>query len=140
MRYNEFPYKRVSVESKKEEMSEWLERFKTSESADEQITVLKEVDGASREYESYASIASLNFNKNIHDEDAKAEKEYYDSISPDMQEIYNKLDIAVDASEFKTELREEWGDTFLKKIEMDLKTFDPKTMDMLRTEMAYRNE
>ena len=73
MRYNEFPYKRVSVESKKEEMSEWLERFKTSESADEQITVLKEVDVASREYESYASIASLNFNKNIHDEDAKAE-------------------------------------------------------------------
>ena len=45
MRYNEFPYKRVSVESKKEEMGEWLERFNTAESAAEQITVLKEVDG-----------------------------------------------------------------------------------------------
>ena len=140
MKYSEFPYKRVSVESKKEEMNQWLERFNTAESVSEQISVLKEVDEASREYESYSSIASLNFNKNIHDEDAKAEKEYYDSIGPDMQEIYNKLDMAVDASPFKSELSLEWGDTFLKKIEMDLKTFDPKIMDMLRTETEYRNE
>ncbi|SVC49573.1 uncharacterized protein METZ01_LOCUS302427, partial [marine metagenome] len=85
-------------------------------------------------------IASLNFNRNIHDEDAKAEKEYYDSIGPDIQEIYNKLDKAVDTSTYKDELREEWGDTYLKNIEMNLKTFDPKIKEMLRQETDLRNE
>jgi len=140
MKYSEFPYKRLTVDSQNELMVDWLERFKNAETAEDQITVLKEVDDASREYASYVSIASLNFSRNINDEAAKSEKDYYDSIGPDIQEVYNKLDQAVDASRFKAELTEKWGATFLEKIEMDLKTFDPKIMDMLRKETDLRNE
>ena len=140
MKYNDFPYKRVTVVSQKEAMDNWLSRFQGAESVQDQISVIKEADDAIREYSSYQAIASLNFNRNIHDEDAKAEKEYYDSIGPDIQEIYNKLDMAIDSSTFKAELREEWGDTYLKNIEMDLKTFDPKIKEMLRQETDLRNE
>ena len=140
MKYSEFPYRRTTVESQKEAMDGWLARFQGAESAQDQISVIKEADDAIREYSSYQAIASLNFNKNIHDEDAKAEKEYYDSIGPDIQEIYNKLDKAVDSSTFKDELRDKWGDTYLKNIEMDLKTFDPKIKEMLRQETELRNE
>jgi len=140
MKYSEFPYKRLTVDSQNALMMDWLERFKNAESAEDQITVLEEVDDASREYASYVSIASLNFSRNINDEAAKSEKDYYDSIGPDIQEVYNKLDQAVDASRFKADLTEKWGATFLKKIEMELKTFDPKIMDMLRKETDLRNE
>ena len=140
MKYSEFPYKRLTIDSQNELMVDWLERFKNAESAEDQITVLEEVDDASREYASYVSIASLNFSRNINDEAAKSEKDYYDSIGPDIQEVYNKLDQAVDASRFKADLTEKWGATFLKKIEMELKTFDPKIMDMLRKETDLRNE
>jgi M3 family oligoendopeptidase len=140
MKYNEFPYKRLTVDSQNALMMDWLLRFEDAESAEDQITVLEEVDDASREYASYVSIASLNFSRNINDEAAKSEKDYYDSIGPDIQEVYNKLDQAVDASRFKADLTEKWGATFLKKIEMELKTFDPKIMDMLRKETDLRNE
>ena len=140
MKYNDFPYQRVTVVSQKEAMDNWLSRFQGAESVQDQISVIKEADDAIREYSSYQAIASLNFNRNIHDEDAKAEKEYYDSIGPDIQEIYNKLDMAIDSSTFKDELREEWGDTYLKNIEMNLKTFDPKIKEMLRQETDLRNE
>ena len=140
MKYNDFPYQRLTVVSQKEAMDNWLSRFQGAESVQDQISVIKEADDAIREYSSYQAIASLNFNRNIHDEDAKAEKEYYDSIGPDIQEIYNKLDMAIDSSTFKAELREEWGDTYLKNIEMDLKTFDPKIKEMLRQETDLRNE
>ncbi len=140
MKYSEFPYKRLTVDSQNALMVDWLVRFEDAESAADQITVLEEVDDASREYASYVSIASLNFSRNINDEAAKSEKDYYDSIGPDIQEVYNKLDQAVDASRFKADLTEKWGATFLKKIEMELKTFDPKIMDMLRKETDLRNE
>ena len=140
MKYSEFPYERVEVETQKELMAEWLSRFENAASANEQISVLKEVDESNREYSSYQAIASLNFNRNINDEAAKAEKDYYDKIGPEIQEIHNKLDQAVDSSKFKDEIREMWGNTFLKMIEMDLKTFDPKIMDMLRKETELRNE
>ena len=140
MKYNEFPYKRLTVDSQNALMVDWLVRFEDAESAEDQITVLEEVDDASREYASYVSIASLNFSRNINDEAAKSEKDYYDSIGPDIQEVYNKLDQAVDASRFKADLTEKWGATFLKKIEMELKTFDPTIMDMLRKETDLRNK
>ncbi len=140
MKYSEFPYKRLTVDSQNALMMDWLVRFEGAESAEDQITVLEEVDDASREYASYVSIASLNFSRNINDEAAKSEKDYYDSIGPDIQEVYNKLDQAVDASRFKADLTEKWGATFLKKIEMELKTFDPKIMDMLRKETDLRNK
>ncbi|SVC14673.1 uncharacterized protein METZ01_LOCUS267527, partial [marine metagenome] len=73
MKYSEFPYQRLTVESQKEAMDGWLSRFQGSESAQDQISVIEEVDNAIREYSSYQAIASLNFNRNIHDEDAKAE-------------------------------------------------------------------
>ena len=140
MKYNDFPYKRVDIDTQKELMKGWLDRFNHAESATEQIEVLEDVDKSTREYSSYQAIANLNFSRNINDEAAKSEKEYYDSIGPDIQEIYNRFDQAVDASEFKADLTEKWGATFLKKIEMELKTFDPKIMDMLRTETDLRNE
>lgn len=140
MKYNDFPYKRLDIETQKELMAGWLTRFENAETASEQITVLKEADESSREYSSYQSIASLNFSRNINDEAAKSERDYYDSIGPDIQEVYNKLDQAVDASRFKADLTEKWGATFLKKIEMDLKTFDPKIMNMLRKETDLRNK
>ncbi len=140
MKYSEFPYKRLTVDSQNALMVDWLVRFEDAKSAEDQITVLEEVDNASREYASYVSIASLNFSRNINDEAAKSEKDYYDSIGPDIQEVYNKLDQAVDASRFKADLTEKWGATFLEKIEMELKTFDPKIMDMLRKETDLRNE
>jgi M3 family oligoendopeptidase len=140
MKYSEFPYKRLTVDSQNALMVDWLVRFEDAESAEDQITVLEEADDASREYASYVSIASLNFSRNINNEAAKSEKDYYDSIGPDIQEVYNKLDKAVDASRFKADLTGKWGATFLKKIEMELKTFDPKIMDMLRKETDLRNE
>jgi M3 family oligoendopeptidase len=140
MKYSEFPYKRIDVNESKEKMSGWLTRFNEATSPGDQIAVLKEVDDSNREYSSYQAIASLNFNKNINDEDAKAEKEYYDNIGPEYKKIHNELDKAVDTSPFKNDLAKEWGNTFLKQIEMDLKSFDPKIVDMLKEETELRNQ
>ena len=50
MKYNDFPYKRVDIETQKELMKEWLDRFNHAESATEQIEVLEDVDKSTREY------------------------------------------------------------------------------------------
>jgi hypothetical protein len=44
MKYSEFPYKRLTVDSQNALMVDWLVRFKDAESAADQITVLEEVD------------------------------------------------------------------------------------------------
>ncbi len=140
MKYSELHYERIDVEKNRKIMEGFVDRISAADSADEQISTILEANDTSREYHSYASMASLNFSRDINDEKAKAEKDYYDSIGPDMQEIGDIFDKAINDSEFKNELSKEWGDTFLKQIEMGLKTFDPKIKDMLKQETDLRNE
>ena len=140
MKYSELHYERIDVEKNRKVMEGFVDRISGADSADEQISTILEANDTSREYQSYAAMASLNFSRDINDEKAKAEKDYYDSIGPDMQEIGDIFDKAINDSEFKNELSKEWGDTFLKQIEMGLKTFDPQIKDMLKQETELRNE
>ena len=140
MKYSELHYERIDVEKNRKVMEGFVDRISGADSADEQISTILEANDTSREYQSYAAMASLNFSRDINDEKAKAEKDYYDSIGPDMQEIGDIFDKAINDSEFKNELSKEWGYTFLKQIEMGLKTFDPQIKDMLKQETDLRNE
>ena len=62
--------------------------------------MIKEVDQTIRQNHSYFAMASLNFKRDLRDEKAKAEKEYYDSILPAMEEIDNRWKQAVVAAPF----------------------------------------
>ncbi len=140
MKYSELHYERIDVDKNRKTMAELVDKFSNADSAEEQINTILEANDTSREYQSYAAMASLNFSKDINDEKAKAEKDYYDSIGPDMHEIGDIFDKAVNNSPFKKDLTEKWGDTFLKQIEIGLKTFDPKIKDMLKEETDLRND
>ena len=140
MKYSELQYERIDVEKRRNLMKEYLDKFSNAHSVDDQINVILDVNEQNKEYHSYAAMASLNFSRDINDEDAKAEKDYYDSIGPDMIEIGDSFEKAVNQSKHKDELSKKWGEKFLTDIETSLKTFDPKIKEMLKEETNLRNE
>ncbi len=140
MKYSELHYERVDVEKSKMLMSEMVDKLTKADTFDEHASVIKEVDEFGRDYSSYAAMASLNFSRDINNEEAKKEKEYYDSISPDMMECFEFYDKAINNSKYKKEISSKWGDTYLQQIEMSLKTFDPKIKEMLKEETDLRND
>ena len=126
MKYSELQYERINVEKKRYLMKEYLQRFLNAESVEDQINTILDVNEQNKEYHSYAAMASLNFSRDINNEDAKAEKDFYDSIRPDMIEISDSFEKAVNQSKYKNEISKKWGEKFLCDIETALKTFDPK--------------
>ena len=140
MKYSELQYERIDVEKRRNLMKEYLDKFSNAHSVDDQINVILDVNEQNKEYHSYAAMASLNFSRDINNEDAKTEKDYYDSIGPDMIEIGDSFEKAVNQSKYKDELSKEWGEKFLTDIETSLKTFDPKIKEMLKEETNLRNE
>ena len=140
MIYKELHYERLDVEKSKNLLNDIITDFKEAGSASKQIDAIKKVDSFSRDYMTYQAMASLNFSRDINDVDAKSEKEYYDSISTDMREIYDKFDKVLHESKYKDEIIKEYGQTFLDEIEINLKTFDPKIKDLLKQEINLKNE
>ena len=140
MIYNDFHYERLDLEKSKHLINEVISDFKNAKSVDKQIEAIKKVDNFSRDYMTYQAMASLNFSRNINDVDAKAEKDYYDSISPDMTELYDKFDKVLHESKFKQNIIDEYGNTFLNQIEISLKTFDSKIKNLLKREIELKND
>ena len=140
MIYNDFHYERLDLEKSKHLINEVISDFKNAKTADKQIEAIKMVDNFSRDYMTYQAMASLNFSRNINDVDAKAEKDYYDSISPDMTELYDKFDKVLHESKFKQNIIDEYGNTFLNQIEISLKTFDSKIKNLLKREIELKND
>ena len=140
MKYSELQYERIDVEKRRNSMKEYLDKFSNAHSVEDQINIILDVNEQNKEYHSYSAMASLNFSRDINDEHAKAEKDYYDSIGPDMIEIGDSFEKAVNQSKHKDELSKKWGEKFLTDIETSLKTFDPKIKEMLKEETNLRNE
>ena len=101
MKYTEFPYKRIDIENCKSDIADIVSSLSKSNSSTEQIKSIMEMDTIMREYSSYEAIASLNFSRNINDASAKSEKEYYDSISPEITEQVDSFNKVLDKSEHK---------------------------------------
>ena len=139
MLYSDLHYERIDLDKSKTELANMISDFKGSDNAENQISIIKKIDSFSRDYMTYQAMASLNFSRDIHSQKAKEEKEYYDSISPEMREVYDRFDKAIHESRFKEEIIREYGDTFTKQIEVSLKTFDPKIKGMLREEIKLKN-
>ena len=140
MIYKELHYERLDVEKSKNLLNDIITDFKEAGSASKQIDAIKKVDSFSRDYMTYQAMASLNFSRDINDADAKSEKDYYDYISTDMREVYDKFDKVLHESKYKDEIIKEYGQTFLDEIEINLKTFDPKIKDLLKQEIDLKNE
>ncbi len=139
MTYNDFYYERIDLEESKAKLAKMITDFKNADNAADQISVIKQVDNFSRDYMTYQSMASLNYSRDINSEKAKKEKDFYDSISPDMREAYDSFDKVLHKSKFKKEIIHKYGETFLKQIEISLKTFDSKIKEMLKEEIKLKN-
>ena len=140
MKYKDLHYERTDIDKAKSFMNDVIIKFKNARNGKEQIELIREVDNFSRDYITYQAMANLNYSRNIHDVNFKSEKDFYDSISSDIKEIYDNFNNVIHESKFKGDISKMYGDKFLEEIEIDLKTFDPKIKSLLQKEIELKNQ
>ena len=140
MKYSQYPYERIDLDKFKKNIELMINNFKSAESADTQIKIIQEYQKIQKEYHSYGSIAHLNFARNTKDKNAIEENKFYDEIGPEIAAIDNKFTKAIDTSKFKEDLLSEFGKHYFDLISMELKSFDPKLVDLMKKENELSNE
>jgi len=131
MKYKDLHYERTDIDKAKSFMNDVTIKFKNARNSKEQIELIGEVDNFSRDYITYRAIANLNYSRNILDVNFKSEKDFYDSISIVIKEVYYNFNNVIHESKFKDDISKMYGDKFLEEIKIDLKTFDPKIKSLL---------
>ena len=140
MKYSEYPYERIDLEKFKNEIELMIGNFSSAENADQQIKIIQEYQKIQKEYQSYSSIAHLNFARNTKDKKTIKENKFYDEIGPEIASVDNKFTKAIDSSKFKKELLAEFGEHYFNLISMELKSFDSKIVELMKEENELRNK
>lgn len=132
--FSDFPYQRISAEQFEAAATQTVSKFNRASSSKEQINILKDWDNTMKQWESFASMAYVRFSQDTQDASRKAEREYYDQLSPTMIGGEQELIKAILSSPYRGELEKTFGSNLFRSWELSLKAFDPKIADEKRKE------
>ena len=106
MKFSEMPYTRPDLEEIKKESAAVLERITSAASAQEQIDAYLAYEEKSKEVNTLCSLAYVRHTIDTKDEFYDKENDYIDEISPALQEMGQKIDLAMLHSPFRPQLEE----------------------------------
>ncbi|MFM7544425.1 MAG: M3 family oligoendopeptidase [Ignavibacteria bacterium] len=131
MKLSEIPYERPDLEQLQTHYKDLLSRFTQATNPTDQITVLDEWNDLRIDLATLSNLVYIRFSQNIKDEWAKAEKDFFDQNGPTIHEWNIQLIKEIVKSPFIEEIKIQWGELFVEKLEMSLQTFIPDIKDEL---------
>ena len=134
IKLSEMPYTRPDMDVLKHTYEDLTKRFSSATTAQEQLQILDEWNNLRIETTNDASLVHIRFSQNIKDEWAIAEKKFFDENSPTLTEWNRNLVIQIVSSPFLEEIKKEWGNLFIEKLELSLQTFTPEIKEEIIAE------
>ncbi|MBM6618082.1 M3 family oligoendopeptidase [Bacillus suaedaesalsae] len=140
MKFEQFQYKRPDLEEIEKEVTTLLEKFDLAESAEEQNSVMHEINMIRNDFSTMYNICYVRHTINTTDEFYQAENDFFDEASPIMQKVSTNFYKHLVASKFRDELEAKWGKHLFNLAELELKTFSPEVIEDLQTENKLSSE
>jgi M3 family oligoendopeptidase len=140
LKFSEFKYERPNYDEVKKEFNEIISKIDKSETYEEQLKYIKELNNLRNTIDTMGTIASIKYSINTADENNIKEKNYWDENSPLYEELNSTFYKSMVNSKFKNELTKEIGEQFFKIAEFNLKSFSSEIIEELKEENKLTSE
>ncbi len=131
MKLSEIPYERPDLEQLQTQYKSLQIRFTEAKHSTDQISVLEEWNDLRIDLATLSNLVYIRFSQNITDEWAKTEKDFFDQNGPTIHEWNIQLIKEIVKSPFIDDIKKQWGELFVEKLEMSLQTFIPEIKEEL---------
>ena len=140
MKFSEMPYTRPNLEEIRRDAGALLERIASAQSAQEQIDAYLAYEEMSKQIGTNCSIAYVRHTIDTRDEFYEKESDYLDEISPALQELDQKINLALLYSPFRPQLEERFGTLLFKNLEISVRCMKPEIMELMQEENRLTSE
>jgi M3 family oligoendopeptidase len=127
-------YKRPDILDIKRQLSDLLEKFKASRSAEDCKSVYSEIDKIISMVSTMGSIAYIRHTLDTTNEFYASEKDYFDMVDPQFKESVQEILLAALESKHRPKLEKDWGSLMFLNAEISLRTFSPEIIPDLQAE------
>lgn len=134
MKFSEYPYKRPDVEAFKKTLRACAARVREADSAQTQIKAFDEATTLGMEFQTLSSLAYVRNTVNTADPFYEEERNFYDEVSPEIQEADQELSEAMLDSPFRAELEAHYGKLLFTNLEISRRSFKPELIPLMQEE------
>lgn len=134
------PYKRFELNLIEKALEDFKSAANSAKTADDILLAREKFLAVLEEYSTEDSLANTRYTLNSYDEFYRAEKEYYDNISPTVQGYVNEYCKVLLESPFRAELEKALPKTLFKYYECSIKSHSKEIEEDEREENALVTE
>ena len=134
MKFSEMKYQRPDEEVVQVKYTELADSVKGCKTLEKTVDLLLEHEKLLSEYQSMEAIAYIRHSVDTTNEAYEKEQEFFDSYSPQFEQLRQNFYKALMDSPFLPQLKEELGELFFKNIEISFKAFSPEIIDLIQKE------
>ena len=132
--FKDYEYKRPNLEEDKVKFNEALTKFKQASSMEEQSTAIEELNKLRNDFSTQANLVYIRASIDTNDEYYQKERDYFDEISPEVDELVTEYYKALVASPFREELEEKWGSQLFDLADFQIKAFSSEVISLMQKE------
>lgn len=125
MKVSELKYERVTLEEITEAMNRITPQVKNAKTVEEVLEAREQYVKLGKRFETAFALSYMRYTINTVDEFYVAEKDYYDEILPQVQNLMLSYSNALLDSPFRPELEKRLIPVIFKKLEIERKAMDP---------------
>lgn len=140
MKFSDMPYVRPNMERLQTIAAEVTEKLKSAGSAKEQLDAYREFEKASETAQTMGSIAYIRHTIDTKDEFYTKEQDYMDEVMPQLEELNQKVSLALLASPFRADLEEALGKLLFTNMEISVRSFKPELIPLMQEENKLTSE
>jgi M3 family oligoendopeptidase len=134
IKFEDYQYSRPDMESVKEDFRILLEKFRTASSYELQNGVIENINTIGKDYSTMANLVYIRASIDTNDEFYQKERDYFDEIGPEYQELETAYYKELVATPFRADLEEKWGTQLFALADNSIKSFSPEIVGMLQQE------
>ncbi|MBO5111035.1 MAG: M3 family oligoendopeptidase [Clostridia bacterium] len=134
MKFSEMPYARPDVTGFLSELNALAETIRTAADAAAQVEAYRRFGAISDEFYTMASLVSVRHTIDTRDPFYDKEQEFFDEISPSVEEGVQAITRALLESPYRAELEAALGSLLFTNLEISARSFVPEMMELMQEE------
>lgn len=133
-KFCDFKYARPDSNTLEHDMRDLIARFSEGNSAEEQNTVMAEINAIRNSFESMIAIGRIRHDIDTADKFYDTENDALDKLDPVYEGLKSEFYAVLVCSRFREELEKKWGAQLFRLAELQMKTFSPEVLLDLQEE------
>ncbi|WP_040229017.1 M3 family oligoendopeptidase [Bhargavaea cecembensis] len=138
--FKDYKYIRPDLPALREKWRSLLSEFGQATSADDQNRIIEELNKLSDDYSTQSNLAFIRASIDTNDEFYQEERDYFDEIGPEFDELNTEYYKALVSSPYREDLEARWGTQLFAIADQSIRSFSPEAIPLLQKENRLSSE